>query len=308
MQFLFAEASWGAQVAALAAVARNARRAGLLATELHSDQAVLLARALVLSGAIHWAIKADALHPRAFVLSGDFDFTRLLLGFVATRSTAPVVLVLHDYGSRWPEATAPWISSIRYSWVIAHDARHVTGLIQRPGAVCLAPGSRSRRFRSRLTELTVGIVVDALVAPLATVELAAAVARSAEVERALIRLHPRARDADWPPLLPDHVEYADRHADIAQFADEIDVAITSATTARNILMRAGIPCYSWDGFYSGMPQAFTLSADTEAAPCESEAFGVPLARLVGRAPSADDDGVAIEEMVDVSGLLRGLGL
>lgn len=311
MSFSFARHRPALQVAVVATVLRNAHRAGLWRGTLHCEHVLSIVKAFCICGAVDWGLKSGAVRPRALVLSGDFDFARLLVGAVAARAAVPLAIVLHDYGRRWRAADAPWISALHFRWAVVHDVRHVVGLAAKPEAVCLIPAPRVERFHRVVGGLTVGIVVDAFVSPRATFDLAETVARSPRVHRVLIRLHPRTRADTWPMPTREDVAYADPRSDLGQFAGEIDLAITSATTAAYTLMRAGLQCLWWDGFYVGMQNAFEHDVESfslDSATEESAAMGVRLWRLARHdgppgAESSDPDSV-----VPVRELLRELGL
>ena len=310
MRFLSARGSIRVQWAAIGAVLRNARRSGLLSGGMHSSHVAELARALVIAGALNKIFADPEQRPRALMVSGDFDLLRAVLGFVATRSSVPMGLVLHDYGSGWGPVAEPWMAAFEFRWVLAHDVSHAARLPTPPGVICLFPTVAVGRPRGLTDRLRVGIVVCAVVSTVETLSLASKIAMSPRVERVLVRRHPRSRGSGWSTTLPDGVEYADRDEDVVQFAHEVDVVIASETTARHRLMRAGVPCFWWGGFYRGTQFEIKLAPDPSGLSDDNEfsrVLGVTLSQWTDYQVSSRYNAMPVPHSSSVGQLLNDLG-
>lgn len=245
------------KVAATLALCRNARRTRILSRSLHPDVARVLAKALLVGGAAQTAFALGPDRPRALAISYDLNEVRLVLGFVAVRADVPILLILHDYGaSEWTRSGAPWIRALPYDCVLVHDAHHVAAMDPSPRSLCLFPSVAQRLPPTPEGGLVVGVLVDAFVNPRHTVLMAGDLALRRGVQRVLIRRHPRSAAADWMTDLPAGVAFADPGAGLDAFAGEVHVAVVSATTAMNQLIRSGVPCLFWDGFDLDRPRDY----------------------------------------------------
>ena len=226
----------------------NARRIGLLDGSYGPEFVRTVARGLIVSTLELGRFHDSKTRPRALVLSGDVNATRLLLGFVARRAGVPIVLVLHDHDSHWDNG-AEWLPLLPAEWIVAHQVGHAAEFQPPPRRVCLF-SDLSLEVPKRVDAVsTVGVVVSAFARPEHVMALAEMLVEDESVAHVKNRLHPRSRRTDWPEPPSVAISYADSEQDLESFASEIFAAVTDGTSAANRLARLRVPCLAWGGFY-----------------------------------------------------------
>ena len=189
--------------------------------------------------------------PSAVVVSADFNQRRLAVALAAQRLGIQVHMVLHDADSLW-NFGRDWYCEIQIECAIVHDVRHIEAWTPRPRTVCVLPVKPRWRQRRDGVGMTAAIVVDARVSPRQCVVLAQELLSLEEVDLVLMRPHPKPKIKSWPIELPNGVTYA-TDTDIDDLASRADFAVGSWTSALRMLLRRGVPCFSWASFYVETP-------------------------------------------------------
>ena len=181
---------------------------------------------------------------RSIFVSGDVSFLRMFACFAATRAARPIgVYVRH----RMDEA---WVMPIPVDRLFTMDAAAASNFLPPPRRVIVEPRPTRRRETERGRPVDIGIVTDNFVGIDEVRAVAEACARHPFVKSVRIRLHPGSTVRELPFSLPSSVSLEDSSQPLAQYAERIDVALVSMSSAVPALQDLLVPCFHLRLLYS----------------------------------------------------------
>lgn len=181
---------------------------------------------------------------RSILVSGDVSFLRMFACFAATRTDRPIgVYVRH-------RMDGPWVMPISVDRLFTMDAEAASNFRPPPRAVIVEPRPTRRRTAERGRPVDVGIVTDNFVGIDEVWAVAEACARHPSVTSVRIRLHPGSTVRELPLGLPPSVSLEDTAEPLAQYAERIDVALVSMSSAVPALQDLLVPCFHLRLLYS----------------------------------------------------------
>lgn len=224
------------------------RTARLLADQSPSvDIALAEERFIAGSGCFARLVAQARLRPmtwRGLFVSGDVSFLRMFACFAAVRAGRPVgVYVRHRMDGEW-------VMPVRVSRLFTMDAAAAGNFLPLPRRVIVEPPPARRRKTAPGQPVEVGIVTDNFVGIEEVWAMAEACARHPDVTSVRIRLHPGSTVRELPLGLPPSVILEDSAEPIAQYAERIDVALVSASSAVPALQDLLVPCFHLRLLYS----------------------------------------------------------
>ena len=239
---------------ALAVSAHRRLRAQFLGSDSHgawisSALEKMLSRlaALIAFGLVHrrrWT---------ALVAGAHLGLNRMPGVFAANRLGIPMVLIFLDQEELTPRTS---LELVRGDLVVAcitfsPDLPRRSGL---SGDYALALRHTSQVSRStNFSALSVGVVIDRGVTPHGTAEVIEQLAQLPAVQTILLRLHPSHDSRAWSKTAAAaHSKVVlSSEESIDQYAERVDLCLTTWTGARNRLRRAGVPIWYLGGAVFG---------------------------------------------------------
>lgn len=170
-------------------------------------------------------------------VTGDVSFLRMFACFAASRTGRPIGVYLRH---RMPDHQVMPIAVNRLFTMDPGASRNFSPM---PADLVIEPRPVRLRKPHDGEALDVGIVTDNFVSLESVWELARECALQRNIKSVRIRLHPGSPVRDLPPGLPPSVNLEDNREELSAFAERIDFALVSMSSAVPLLQELLVPCF-----------------------------------------------------------------
>lgn len=170
-------------------------------------------------------------------VTGDVSFLRMFACFAATRTGRPVSIYVRHRTDRL------WVIPIAVDRLFTMDAGASENFDPQPTRVVLEAWSFRHRSIGHHASFDVGIVTDNFISVDHVWEVARECASHNNVRTVRIRLHPGSSVRGLPSGLPPSIKLEDNGESLATYAERIDVALVSMSSAVPVLQDLLVPCF-----------------------------------------------------------------
>lgn len=177
-------------------------------------------------------------------VTGDVSFLRMFACFAATRTGRPISVYRRHRGGPL------WVKPIAVDRLFTMDAGTSEEFDPQPTRVVLEARSFRHRSIGHHASFDVGIVTDNFVSVDHVWEVARECASHNSVRTVRVRLHPGTAVRGLPSGLPPSIELEDNGESLATYAERIDAALVSRSSAVPVLQELLVPCFHARRFYA----------------------------------------------------------